>query len=288
MVDYAQLREEAIALRRQGFSLNQIGRRLGRRSNVVSRWVRTVPFEGFNAEALEEQARGRRARNADLYHRAIELRKAGWSYKMIGAEIGVSKSTLSIWLRDELAHTEIIEQRKLFGRAKAAQTKKALHQRQHQKIHDAAVNNMRESLADGITGRELFFAGLMLYWAEGAKTYHRVALANSDPSIIRTFVRWLKHCLNIERQQLRAIVHTHPDVSVDEAEEYWSEVIGIPRSQFYPTQIDVRTNKSVEKRGKLLYGTMHVTVTGPGTGDLHRTIMGWIAGFGEYIEETRE
>ncbi len=52
MVDYARLREEAIALRRQGFSLNQIGRRLGRRSNVISRWVRTVPFEGFNPEAI--------------------------------------------------------------------------------------------------------------------------------------------------------------------------------------------------------------------------------------------
>ena len=84
-------------------------------------------------------------------------------------------------------------------------------------------------------------------------------------------------------------MHTHPDVNPDEAETYWSKTIGIPRSQFYKIQIDRRTNKSVEKRGKLPYGTVHVTVLGPGTRNLHRRIMGWIASFGEELGQlTRE
>ena len=82
-------------------------------------------------------------------------------------------------------------------------------------------------------------------------------------------------------------MHTHPDVNPDEAETYWSKTIGIPRSQVYKIQIDRRTNKTVEKRGKLHYGTVHVTMLSQGTKDLHRRIMGWIASFGEELEQLK-
>lgn len=128
--------------------------------------------------------------------------------------------------------------------------------------------------------------GLMLHVAEGGKTQPAVSITNSDPFIIKTFVQWVEACLGIPREQLRGNVHIYPDVDVDEAEQYWSAVIGIPRSRFYRAQIDQRTGKMVEKRGKLRYGTVHVTVMGHGRADLHRKVMGWIAGLVEIGENS--
>jgi lambda repressor-like predicted transcriptional regulator len=283
MIDYARLREEAIALRRQGFSLNQIGRRLGVRATTVSRWVAEVPFDGFNAESRAEQFAA--VRDPVLYNRALELRKAGWSFKMIEAETGVPRSTLSGWLRyvEVLKYHPAVRQRTLVGQRAAVAANKRRLQALQEKVRDDAIHEMRELFATGVTDRELFLIGLTLYWAEGGKTSGQVSIANSDPAIIKTFVLWVERCLKLGRAHLRANVHTHPDVDPDEAETYWSEIIGIPRSQFYKIQIDTRTNKSVEKRGKLPHGTAHVTVLGQGTRNLHRKILDWIACFGEEI-----
>ena len=85
--------------------------------------------------------------------------------------------------------------------------------------------------------------------------------------------------------QLRASLHSYPDIDTDEAEQYWADVIGIDRGHFYKAQIDRRVDKSVEKHGKLRYGTIHVVCLGPGTTALHRRILGLIANLGLYIEE---
>ena len=97
VAEHAELRAQAAALRRQGFSYSQIGRRLGIHKSVIARWVATVPFDGFNAESRAEQLQA--VRDPHLYNRALELRQAGWSYKMIEDELGVPRSTLSGWLR---------------------------------------------------------------------------------------------------------------------------------------------------------------------------------------------
>ena len=151
-------------------------------------------------------------------------------------------------------------------------------------IRAETAEEMERLLAAGLSDRELFLIGLMLYWAEGGKTHQHLTLTNSDPVVVQTFVLWLRQCLSIGREQLRAEVHGYPDVDVDEAENYWCGIIGIDRTQLYKFQIDHRANKTVEKRGKLRYGTVHVKVLGKGTSNVHRRIMGWIAGLGRYVE----
>ena len=87
------LRALASALRREGYSYSQIGRRLHVHKSVVARWVADVPFDGFNEASRTEQLRA--VRDPDRYNRALEMRQAGWSYAMIEAELGVAHSTLS-------------------------------------------------------------------------------------------------------------------------------------------------------------------------------------------------
>lgn len=279
--DWAELKRQAAQLRLQGFSLRQIGRRLDVRSGVVARWVADVPFGGFSDAALAEQLQHRR--DQSVYERAVALRREGWSYTMIAAELGVAKSTLSGWLKDLPSTRSEAAKRSHRARIQTSRTKQLQHQAALQVLVENAQAEMRQRFANGLTDRELFVAGLMLYWAEGRKTHSSVEIANSDPRIIKIFVRWVEQCFNINREQLRACIHVYPDIDVDVAENYWAEVIGIPRTQFYRAQIDVRAGKSPNKRGKLAYGTAHIKVGGSGAAALHRNILAWIAGFSECV-----
>jgi transposase len=89
---FPQPREQAIALRRAGKSRREIKEVLGIGSN----------------ETLDKALRGepppewtRRPRAKDEHHaRARELRAQGRTYNEIAAELGVSKSSVSLWVRD--------------------------------------------------------------------------------------------------------------------------------------------------------------------------------------------
>ncbi|MBA3943544.1 MAG: hypothetical protein H0X37_03165 [Herpetosiphonaceae bacterium] len=198
----------------------------------------------------------------------------------------MAKSTLNSWFRTEPEHEQLVKRHAVVGQLKAVQANRLRQDRLTKKIHDDAVDEMQGLIGDGLSERELFLTGLALYWAEGNKTQNHLAIANCDPQLIRTFTLWVERCLRIDRSRLRGMVYLYADVDVDAAETYWSEVIGIPRSQFYPAQVDTRTNKSSEKYGTLIYGTVHVKVLGEGTSNLHRKIMGWIAGLGQHIKQT--
>ena len=50
--------------------------------------------------------------------------------------------------------------------------------------------------------RELFIAGVALYWAEGFKD-NLMGFSNSDPSMIRFMMRWLREACEIDADRLR-------------------------------------------------------------------------------------
>ena len=106
-------------------------------------------------------------------------------------------------------------------------------------------------------------AGCMLYWAEGAKDRNQVKLANSDPDLLRFFVRFLERCFGLAADDLVARVncYTTPERSLEEVEKYWSETLEIPRSAFIKATVNHRpTSSSGKKTGKLPYGVCTVGV----------------------------
>ncbi len=50
--------------------------------------------------------------------------------------------------------------------------------------------------------RELFVAGIALYWAEGSKKRRVVRFCNSDPRLIRVIMEWLKRNFNVKTNEL--------------------------------------------------------------------------------------
>jgi transcriptional regulator with XRE-family HTH domain len=89
---FEQLRERAITLRRAGRSRREIKEFLGIASNATL-------DRALRGEPPPEWTRRPRAKD-DLHARARELREQGLDYEEIAGALGVSKSSVSLWVRD--------------------------------------------------------------------------------------------------------------------------------------------------------------------------------------------
>ncbi|MFP5488195.1 MAG: hypothetical protein ACLGHQ_07805 [Acidimicrobiia bacterium] len=73
---------------------------------------------------------------------------------------------------------------------------------------------------------------LALYAGEGGKTDGSIIFANSDPVLVRLFLRWLRRRFEIDESRLRMGLYLHADLDLDAAVRYWSKATGIPSAQF--------------------------------------------------------
>ena len=90
--DFEGLREQAVALRREGLSRRQIRDRL----KVYNNDILNRLLEG---EPPPEWTKRPNAKD-DLRAKARELRLQGMTYDQIQVELGCSKSSISLWVRD--------------------------------------------------------------------------------------------------------------------------------------------------------------------------------------------
>lgn len=211
-----------------------------------------------------------------LREKAINFRKAGYSYNMICEELNLSKSTVADWTR-KIPYTPNED---VFKRTKLAHIKSGMF-KHHQRM--AEVEEMRKIATEElgiVTKRDLWFLGIGLYVGEGSKTHEYVRIINSDPEIIKMSVRWFKKVCGLKNENFSPALHLYPDNNVKKTIDYWSKTIKIPKIQFGKTQIDKRINKSQLKKHKLPYGTLHLYIKSNGNKEfgkrLHRRIIGWI------------
>ena len=101
----------------------------------------------------------------------------------------------------------------------------------------------------------------MLFWAEGDKCRDAVRLANSDPELLRLFIRFLRECYGAEDQRLSAVCNLFADHTARqrEIENFWLDVLRLPPSRLRPSVVNVYSKYSQKKRkNKLPYGTCKV------------------------------
>ncbi|MBU3933264.1 MAG: hypothetical protein KKH11_01160 [Candidatus Omnitrophica bacterium] len=103
---------------------------------------------------------------------------------------------------------------------------------------------------------KLRIAGIMLYWAEGAKERATVDFANSDPQMIKIFLRFLREICGIAESRIRIYLYAFSDQNIDELKSYWSKVTGVPESQFIKPYIR-KVNPHLKDR-RMPYGLIHV------------------------------
>ncbi|WP_427166942.1 hypothetical protein ACQF4J_26730 [Streptomyces sp. C1-1] len=237
--DFEDLRERAVALRREGLSRRQIRDRLHVHNNDILNRL----LEG---EPPPEWTKRPNAKD-DLRTRARELRLQGWTYDRIQVELGCSRSSISLWVRDlpkpEPRYTPE-EQRELM-QAGLTRLREAQNE-ERRRVKDGARQEIGE-----LSDRDLFMVGVALYWAEGQKSkpYQRrevVNFVNSDPAVIKVFLAWLD-LLGVPRERLVYRVMIHESADVDGAERYWAGVVGIDASALQRTTLKKHNPKTVRK-----------------------------------------
>ncbi|MFG3120003.1 hypothetical protein ACGF4C_37295 [Streptomyces sp. NPDC048197] len=266
--DYEALRHHALTLRRAGLSRRQIRDRL---SLPLTDAALTSLLEG---EPPPDWTRRPNAKD-DLRAKARELRKQGRTYNEIVAELGVAKSSVSLWVRDL---------------PKPQKSPEAMHQMRearwapYREARDLAIAQTKAEAAAEIgtlSERELFLIGVGLYWSEGSKSKpyqrrERVIFVNSDPDMIRVYMAWLT-LLGVEREHLRFSLMIHESADVVGAEQYWADLVGIDVPDLCKTVLKRHNTKTVRKNvGDDYRGCFVVRVLQ--CAELYRRIEGWWAG----------
>jgi len=107
-------------------------------------------------------------------------------------------------------------------------------------------------------------AGCMLYWAEGSKDRNTVKITNSDPEVLRFFVRFLRTYFEVADENLRVSCNLFAD-HVDmryKIEQFWLDQLELPQTSLCKSVVNVYSKYSQKKRtNRLPYGTCRVSVS---------------------------
>ncbi|MFJ2196486.1 hypothetical protein [Streptomyces violaceusniger] len=264
---FEELRERAIALRKEGMSRRQIRDRLKVSNNDILNRL----LEG---EPPPEWTKRPNAKD-DLRARAREMRLQGMTYDRIQLELGCSKSSISLWVRDLPKPDRPPRTREEASAIAKRGWEATLREREiaRQRTKLAAAREVGE-----LTDRELFLIGVGLYWSEGSKSKphnptERAIFINSDPDMIQLYLAWLS-LLGVEPERLRYRVMIHESAQVADAERYWAEIIGVDVTTLERTTLKKHNPKTVRKNvGEGYRGCLVVRVLK--SADLYRRIEGW-------------
>lgn len=210
--------------------------------------------------------------------RAIDLRKRGVSFGEILKEVGVSKSTLGLWLRNvELTPSQ--ELKALRGREISRLAAARLKKKRRVELTDRLIAEGKNQFPE-LMKTPIFLSGLALYWAEGDKNrQERVKFTNSDEKMIILMMRWFREICHVPEEKFRIALHIHNLHVPKNVKSHWSRITGVPKDQFQKLYIK---RSSLGHRRNILYnGTCAIVINSK---NLFRKILGWKLGLLDYFK----
>ena len=213
---------------------------------------------------------------------AINLRKNGLSINKIAQRLVVSKSSVSVWVRDTK-----LNKHQMRVLSQSVHTQGVIEKRRHTRLlHEETKRNIIRQHAfrqiKSVSRRDLFHIGVALYWAEGSKTKRgSVEFSNSDPKLVMIMKRFFEEICDVRAEKFRGHVYLHPHLSSIRAERFWSKVSGIPRRQFHKTT-QQHNRASLGKKDSLPYGTFTTAIYDT---NLFLNIQGWMNGFDHILNK---
>ncbi len=208
-----------------------------------------------------------------------KLRKQGLSYSEIQQHVAASKSSISLWCRDiemTMEQKARLQSRcaQPYAQHRGAKTNQEKRAAQIQAIKTKAQAEITRVSEDGFK-----LAGALLYWAEGDKSRKRmVNFSNSDPAMIQFMMRWFREVCGVPEEKFRIHLHLHTGQNEAQIKYFWSEITGVPLSQFHKSFI--KPEGTGHRKNRLYYGTVAVRIF---DSDLFWRIQGWIEGFKDSI-----
>lgn len=192
----------------------------------------------------------------DLQKQTIALRKQGKSYSEIRAIIPVSKSTLSLWLKDMPLTKERIRQLRADNPIRIEryrETRRKQREKRRGKVRESAVATLKN-----FSERELFIAGFFLYWGEGTKTAsYTLGMANTDPAVLVVFLKWIQ-LLGVERTSVRVRLQLYENMNENDEIEYWRKKLLVPKTCFRKSHIKKSVTTQLTYTRRFNHGTCNV------------------------------
>jgi len=205
-------------------------------------------------------------------HLARNLRDKGKSYSEILKLVNVSKSTLSLWLRDIPLSSKQLKD--LQGRNKSRYLGSKSRQLKRIELTREIISNAKEEAKER-AGDELFISGLMLYWAEGTKRGgEMVAFSNSDPNMIILMMKWFRKICLVSEDRFRIQLQIHSLHKKENIKKYWSDLVDLPPNQFH--KLIIKQTSLGHRKNPLYQGTCCIRICDK---NLFRKIMGWKIGY---------
>lgn len=184
---------------------------------------------------------------------AFTLRKQGKSYRQIQKDLGVSRSTLCDWFRNEEWSIHIKKSNANKNITLSTERLRLLQVGRNKMLFDkySKVELEAEKEFSVYKKEPLFMAGLMIYAGEGDKKHGNCSrVSNSEFYLHKIFIKFSEKYLDIRRENIKVGLILYPDLEVRTCLEKWSQELNIPELNFYKTQII----KGKEKTKKLQYG----------------------------------
>ncbi len=95
---------------------------------------------------------------------------------------------------------------------------------------------------------DVFFYKILastMYWAEGGKEKSFLAFVNSDPAMIKSYLKALRKGFKLDESKFRCLIHIHEYHNEEMIKNFWSNITDIPLSQFSKSYLKPHTSKRV-------------------------------------------
>jgi len=266
MKSYAfDVKNSAIFLRKEGKTTIEISNALNIPSRTVYKWIKEVNLTEEERREITYKCRTNAVKkaaevNTKKYEKNIarQLRIEGKSIKQIAKIVGVSQSSVSVWVRD-INLTE--EQKEELKRKRSYNIKKVgeIHSKKYLELRKSyqlkGKNKVKEC-------NKKYIAGIMLYWAEGLKGRNVVQFSNSDVGMMKYFVDFLCEECGVLKEEMKIHIHCYINngKSKEEIEKYWLEELMLQNNSLGKTIIEYPKEDRGKKQGKLVYGTCNLNV----------------------------
>jgi len=197
----------------------------------------------------------------EAQQKAVQLRREGQSIGRIAAKLGVAKSSVSCWVRDVMLTDQQLStltensKRSLGFYEHLGDLKRSAGTEARTKYQERGRELARQ-------GFDLYLAGCMLYWSEGSKYRGSLRFTNSDPDMIRLFMKFLRLCFPIEDTKATLAINAHLNngLTQREIEDFWLGVTGLGRCQLRKGTYGNYSSASKKLKRNLVYGTVCVSV----------------------------
>lgn len=192
---------------------------------------------------------------------ALTMRAAGHSYSQIKKALNISKSSLSLWLRDHPLSEERMRSLRTVTEARIERARETKRKKKETML--ARIYGEQKNLILPLSKKELFIGGLFLYWGEGAKTDRaEISLSNTNPAAIKAFMYWLTYALEIKNEAMLVKLHLYKDMNTAKETAFWVKKLGLPKSQFIKPYIKETKFSAITYKNGYGHGTCNLFVRG--------------------------